>query len=360
MKNFSKILQGMLLVALLAACSKDDEPLQLPSQPQEATQAIELKTNINEILLLQPNHIQANAQYEWFVNGELVSSTPSYNFVSSQTGETEVLLKITEGEMVRSLTYRIYSYASLASELNNFTLNASNGIETLGGYYWNQTYTDTKFQTANFTFSHTGGVVTGYNYWDGFTVSNSTDNTDHGAPGESEGWIPYQWGCMPTSTPANNGNFLVGYWGYYMLDYQHPIEDGFDESYFATWVKLGNDEETRKVLLLQIAMHPWPYYGILHGDGFASPFEQGDYFKLIVRGVDANNNFIWKEDVYLSDYRNSNNGENNGVDSWINIIELVEKEDVKYLVFQMETTDAHPDYGPNTAVYFCIGDIRVR
>lgn len=360
MKKISKILQCILLVALLAACSKDDENLQVPSQPQEIAQTIELEANLNEALLLQPRNIQANAQCEWFVNGELVASTLSYNFVSNQTGETEVLLKITEGEMVRSLRYNIFTLKSLASELNNFTLNASNGVETLGGYYWNQTYADTKFQTANFTFSHTGGVVTGYNYWDGFTVSNSTDNTDHGAPGESEGWIPYQWGSMPTSTPANNGNFLVGYWGYYMLDYKHPIEEGFDESYFATWVKLGNDTKAHILKDIKIAMHPWPYYGILHGDGFARPFKKGDYFKLIVHGVDANNNFIWKKDVFLSDYRNSDNGNNYGVNEWIEFKNPKYFKKIKYLVFQMETTDAHPEYGPNTAVYFCIGDIRMR
>ena len=49
---------------------------------------------------------------------------------------------------------------SLMAELNAYTLNNINGIEQISGrgYYWNQTYTDTKFATANFTFLHTGGV----------------------------------------------------------------------------------------------------------------------------------------------------------------------------------------------------------
>ncbi len=266
---------------------------------------------------------------------------------------------------------------SLAQELDAVTLNAANGTATVGGFYWNQTYSNTKFTTPNFTFSHTSTPE--WNYWDGFTLSNVADTHNYGVPGDpgnpahSEGWLPHQWGCMAVPTGTNQKpNFLVGYWGYYMLDYQHKTELTFNETWFSNWVKLGNDANGRNVSTIKVAMHPWPYYGILNGDGFARKFEQGkDHFDLIVYGVKANGDFITESETdnqgntitvrkgityKMADYTGSSFIMSAG---WINI-PINFEEPVKYLVFQMFTTDSHPIYGPNSAVYFCLRDIVMQ
>lgn len=264
---------------------------------------------------------------------------------------------------------------SLMAELNAYTLNNTNGIEQISGrgYYWNQTYTDTKFATANFTFSHTGGVQSGYNYWDGFTVSNIADTTRYGRPVPpgtplphppySEPWITKQWGCMavPTGT-SPRPNFLVGYWGYYMKDFQNPITSAtnFGENKYSNWVKLGNNTQTYTVSSIKVAMHPWPYYGILYGDGFARKFVSGDHFDLIIYGVKANGKFVTNSSGKvksithkLADYTGSSLIM---PDTWTDIF-INFGQPVKYLVFQMKSTDEDPVYGPNTAVYFCLRDI---
>lgn len=274
-----------------------------------------------------------------------------------------------EGNLQSAPETRALTPISLAAELDAYTLNASNGIATTGGLYWNQTYSNTRFATTNFTFSHTGGVNSGYNYWDGFTISNVADTHNYGIAGDpgnpahSEGWIPHQWGCMavPTGT-ENKPNFLVGYWGYYMLDYQHKTELTFNESWFSNWVKLGTDGNGKTVSSIKVAMHPWPYYGILNGDGFARKFHKDDHFDLIIYGVKPNGNFIVQ------------NGKRKGItykmadftgtslimpNDWINI-PVNFGEPVKYLVFQMYTTDEDPVYGPNSAVYFCLRDIVMQ
>lgn len=104
-----------------------------------------------------------------------------------------------------------------------------------------------------------------------------------------------------------------------------------------------------------VAIHPWPYWGILYGDGFARPFEpQDDHFDLIVYGVRTDGSFVEEPITYNMAYYAGNtlimpNG-------WEDII-IDFGEPLKYLVFQMFTTDADPIYGPNTAVYFCLRDI---
>lgn len=266
--------------------------------------------------------------------------------------------------------YSKASTISLANELNSFSLTETNGISTVGGYYWNQTYSNTKFTTTNFTFSHTGGTVSGYNYWDGFTVSNVADTHNYGIPGDpgipahSEGWIPHQWGCM--AIPSNTTNvtpFLVGYWGYYMLDNQNTITTNitFGENKYSNWVKLGNNSQTHMVNKITVAIHPWPYYGILYGDGFARAFYSGDHFDLIVYGVKANGKFVTngnsvKSITYkMADYTGSSLVMPT---AWTDV-NIDFGEPIKYLVFQLSSTD-ESGYGSNTAVYFCLKDIVMQ
>jgi hypothetical protein len=104
-----------------------------------------------------------------------------------------------------------------------------------------------------------------------------------------------------------------------------------------------------------ICNHPWPYWGNIYGDGFASPLDSlGDHFYLWIHAVKADNredsthvllaeNFAtgtppyqpieWKQ-TFLTDLFDGDN------------------DSIQYLYFTMESTDSDPVYGPNTAVYF--------
>ena len=263
---------------------------------------------------------------------------------------------------------------SLMSELNAYTLNSSNGIEqTPGyGYYWNQTYTNTaKVSTAHFTFSHTANP--GWNYWDGFTISNVADTLQYGIPGlpgdslHSKPWVTKQWGCMAVPTGATTRpNFIVGYWGFYK-DNQHEIDTArvFGENKYSNWVKLGTGTQTYAVSSIKVAMHPWAYYGIKYGDGFANAFTEGQNFNLIVWGVNSNNKFIKASSTaatpqsfvqILANYPDG--GSLTMSDTWTDI-SINFAEPVKYLVFQLFTSDSGA-YGPNTATYFCLRDIVMQ
>lgn len=252
---------------------------------------------------------------------------------------------------------------SLSSELDAFTLNATNGTSTTGGFYWDQTYTNTKFQTSNFQFSHT--AVSSWNYWDGFTISNVADTTNYGTygTGGSNNWINHQWGCMAIPTGATSKpNFLVGYWSFY-LDDQNPITatSSFGENKYSNWVKLGNNTQTFTVSKITVAIHPWTFYGIKSGDGFARPFVLNEHFDLIIYGVKADNSFVKVGSSVKSETHIMAEYKSTGLDMptiWKDVA-INFGEPIKYLVFQMYTSD-EGDYGPNTAVYFCLRDIVMQ
>lgn len=350
MKNRLYLLLAAFILAGISSCNKEDELASTSLQPT-SFQVKEKKS-----IVIEPEIKDKSAQYAWFVDGKLTSTANKLTVTGEKVGVKTITLKTT---YLGKTTTSGYSVTVLPYNINYVTLDVSgynlsqNGIATTGGYYWNQTYADTKFQSQIFTFSHTGGNVSGYAYWDGFTISNSTDRSNYGRPGSSDGWIAHQWGCMASGdTPQN---FLIGYWGYYMKDYQ-ATGSTFNESQYSNWIKIENGSNRYEAVSVNIANHPWPHFGILYGDGFARAFGVGDYFKLLIYGVDANNNIkSTPVECYLCDCRTSVKTPRQG---WINV-NLSALGEVKYLLFKMESTDNSGQYGPNTAVYFCLDKLVV-
>jgi hypothetical protein len=236
---------------------------------------------------------------------------------------------------------------------------------------WTETYNDEDYsfiKLKNCSFSHliagSGASYGGY-YWGGFTVCTNGGNTNYGATGSSEGWIANQWGCMAgggIKTDANgevlkdaNGKvvvekglpYLLAYWGYYMeANGIHCLQTKF------------NDSKTYKAVGMYVNNSPWPYFGNLYGDGFARKLNQeGDYFKLIIHGLDKNLSDNGKSvEHYLAKYENGVLTQSADWE-WVDLSSLGE---IGGLYYTMSTTDADPTYGPNTAVYFCMDKLQVQ
>lgn len=226
------------------------------------------------------------------------------------------------------------------------TFDLSDGLAGNGGKYWSGTYSDAEsFSSGIFTFTHFG--MDGY--WQGYTVSNSTDNADYGQ-GSSEGWVPNQWGCM-AKKGAVGDNYLIQYGGYIN---QGLIDEGEFKESFPTWIEI-NSTDRYKAVSISLCNSPWPYYGILNGDGFARPFVDGDYFLVNIYGVTADKK-IKPTPVthYLADYRD---GKKVMSDKWEKV-DLSSLGEVKYLLFQLVSTDSG-DWGPNTALYLCLDALTV-
>jgi hypothetical protein len=297
--------------------------------------------------------------------------------LSSCTNEDDALIDGNANALTNSTnpsTKRILADPAIGTTT---TLNLTNallasGTTTTGGKYWENTYvSNTKLSVDIFTFSHTA-TSAGYNYWDGFIVSNVNDIKDYGsgaAPGGSDGWVPHQWGTMAGSgfntsstispgTPGTTGDpYIVAYWSSY-LDPKNPQGTTFTETGFSNWIKIGNTG-LYEVKGLKINMHPWPYYGCLNGDGFAKKFVSGDHFELLIYGVDENGVISAPITHSLANYTGSSLVMPTG---WIDVtaIKLANLGEVKYLIFQMASTDSDPTYGINTAAYFCLDKLSVK
>ena len=244
----------------------------------------------------------------------------------------------------------------------SFVLNAKN--------VWVETYNESdypflEFNNSTFNFSHLGageGDSWDGTYWDGFTYSKNADNTDYGAPGNSGDWVSNQWGNMAgggiqTDAEGNvlkggdgtvltdpNIPYLLGYWGFYEGYYDYPpLSVVFNDVYQAEGVYVNNS--------------PWPYYGNIRGDGFARALDQpGDYFKLIIHGMDEN----YEDNGKQVEYYLAQNVGGTLIQSpnweWIDLSALGE---VGGIYFTMESTDNSYGY-PNTAIYFCMDKLQVK
>lgn len=261
-------------------------------------------------------------------------------------------------------------------DLSNPTKPSKINLDAEKGY-WNETYNTSEeyrqLQFDLFSFTHNmngfGGtdVGGGMSYWDGFTYCTSGDITDYGEYGSSDAWVAQQWGCMAGGgiKTGINGNvvkdengkvqvekglpYLVAYWGYWI-----ELMDGGAPCLQVNFT----DRNAYKPLGIYINNHPWPYYGNIHGDGFASPFiEEGQFFKLTIHGMNENGEDIGiTVDHTLAEFKN---GELHQSTDW-EWIDLSPLGSVYGIYFTMDTSDADPIYGPNTAVYFCLDKLQVE
>ncbi len=261
----------------------------------------------------------------------------------------------------------------LSQPTNPTTFNVdANGV-------WTETYNDVDYTfiefNSPFSFSHIIPPSASYGgyYWDGFTYSKNGDNTNYFDGGSSQSWVGHQWGNMAgggikTDTQGNvmkDGNgivltdsdtpYLVAYWGYWMDD------DYYQNNYLPepthNLQTIFTDGNTYEAVGMYVNNHPWPYYGNINGDGFARALDQeGDYFKLIIHGLDENYENNGKSvEYYLAKYENGQLIQSPDWE-WVDLSALGE---VGGLYYTLETTDAGM-WGPNTAVYFCMDKLQIR
>ena len=249
---------------------------------------------------------------------------------------------------------------------DSVTGNPSN---CLGGGFWNDTYGNTTgFQIGSFKFTHNSGFDI-YSYWGGFTTGANGDSRCYNSncPSQvcggsgSEGWIHNQWGVMAggglssTSpiTATKGVPYLIGYWDYF--------SDGIDPNAKSLQIKLDGDSLFNPQEIY-VCNHPWPYYGNIYGDGFARPLDQqGDYFKLYIHAIHSDNS----HDSIAIDLAQYDDDAEELIQNpnWHKISLTGLGNNVKSLYFTMKSTDelviGNTNYGPNTAVYFCLDKLKV-
>ena len=213
---------------------------------------------------------------------------------------------------------------------------------------WTGTYNDEDYQFIEFTpfaFSHllSGSSWGGY-YWDGFTVCKSGDTSANWVNSAAGGGVK----TVDGEVVANNGiaeadaeaPYLVCYWASFM--------DG-------TAMTMFNDGKQYDVKGMYVTNNATPYSECFNGGGVARALNQdGDYFKLIATGYDAEGQETGTAEFVLA---SCTDGEQQVVNQWT-WWDLSSLGTVDHIVFTMASTDVG-DYGINTSTYFCMDKLQV-
>jgi hypothetical protein len=165
-----------------------------------------------------------------------------------------------------------------------------------------------------------------YNYWYGYSLSNETA-TSYAA-------LTDQWHSAVGEGHNASANYAVA----------------FPEGQF---VEVTNNEEGEVINGMYVSNSAYAYNGMAVGDGFATAFDDGDWFKIIATGFNGDTQTGTTE-FYLADYRSTNALDHYILDTW-QWMDLRSLGKVTKVRFQLDGSDKGT-YGLNTAAYFVMDD----
>lgn len=257
--------------------------------------------------------------------------------------------------------------AGMSAKAEVITLDLTNPanpetIEYAEDGTWTETFNEQipYIEFSPFMFSHIlSGSSWGGAYWDGFTITKSGDTTDWYS--EDGNWIAHQWYSITGGGVKTENGEIVAENGIAQADAEAPFLVGYYGSDYAGAAYeacnvMFNDGLQYKVNGVYVTNHTWPYYSYTNGDGFARAFNQeGDYFKLIAHGIDADGQETGTAEFVLASY---NNGQLQAVNEWT-WWDLSALGTVDQINFTMDSSDKS-QWGINTAKYFCLDKLQVE
>ncbi len=217
---------------------------------------------------------------------------------------------------------------------------------------WTETYSDqaTAIESQIFTIVHSGNPD--WMSWNGFTASNSADNS------QRENTLKFQFSNMAEGGIVLDENgevkltdydapevsaevpYLVGFYGafYGETGCSLTMADGLDHQVKSVWVN----------------MNSYPYYSVECGDAYARAFHNGDKYTLTIHGLNSKG-VESSVDVVLASYSSGDLTINRG---WKQV-DLTSLGAVNQLYFTMSSTDTG-EWGMNTPAYFCMDKLAVE
>ncbi|TAJ14551.1 DUF4465 domain-containing protein [Marinilabiliaceae bacterium JC017] len=188
-----------------------------------------------------------------------------------------------------------------------------------------------------------GGFVFPNNYdpsvWSGFGYSNCTDNTGTGIYGE--------FTASAGGGAENSKNYGVSY-------------------VRGTFVRVAIEDAGEGVPVsgLYVTNNDYAVSSMESSDNFGKKFggdsgDDPDWFKLTIKGVDAQGHYTGDVDFYLADFRFEDNSKDYIVKSW-EWVDLTALGNVVKLEFSLTSSDNDPTYGMNTPAYFCLDNLNAK
>ncbi len=174
-------------------------------------------------------------------------------------------------------------------------------------------------------------------YWEGFAYSSTTDTTTPG-PGN-------QYSAITGVGAEGSQTYGLGYQGY-----------------MGTTPELLFDTDTGYTIAgAYFTNTTYTYLAMRDGDAFSKQFggtdgTDPDWYKLSIVGVDSTDATTGMVELYLADYRFSDDAEDYLVDEWT-WVDLSSLGDIVGLRFYLSSTD-NDEWGMNTPGFFAIDNIR--
>jgi len=205
-------------------------------------------------------------------------------------------------------------------------------LSLAAGSYWDGADGSGGFYSGPAHFNNTYDQAFGY--WEGFAYSNIADALTAGQAG--------QYNAIAGSGQGGSANYAIGYAG------------GFFDP---PTIRL---DVPRVLEGLYVTNNNWAYYSMLGGDMFAKKFggpsgDEPDWFRLTVRGRDAQGVVTGSVDFYLADFRSADPAGDYIVDSW-EYLDLRALGVVKSVEFSLGSSDTS-SWGMNTPAYFAIDSV---
>lgn len=102
----------------------------------------------------------------------------------------------------------------------------------------------------------------------------------------------------------------------------------------------------------------YAYFAMLEGDDFAKQFsvEDQDWFRLDIRGLDAQGSETGIVPFYLADFRFESEEDAYIIDDWTSVDLSALGQETRALEFALSSSDVG-DFGMNTPAYFAMGDL---
>jgi hypothetical protein len=190
----------------------------------------------------------------------------------------------------------------------------------------------TGFTCKDFTFSYNGEDSEYGFYWNGFSYST--------------------WRDTYTSGIGNQYSAITKY-GYDKSDtYCIAYPDAQDTITLETEAEISG---------FYITNTTYAFYSMKEGDQFTKVFggqsgEEKDFFKVIIKGYDAEGGKTGEKEFYLADFRFDDNSSDYIVDEW-EWVDLSVLGSVKKLQFAFDSSDKS-EWGINTPTYFAMDNLN--
>jgi len=234
--------------------------------------------------------------------------------------------------------------------MSSLTFQAQQTIGFEGITLMSESYNNGSDESGGFTLS---GVFFANNYnstwgsWSGFSVSNVTDVT---TPGYSN-----QYASFAGSGGESSINYGVYASSGSITFHNNGVEGLEPTSVNLTSIQVANTTYT--ALSMRDGDSFGKQFGSINGaDGNPDGTNGADFFKIWIVALGQNTERIDSVEVYLADFRSSDNNEDYILDAWQTVDLSAITESVYGLTFSFESSD-NGQWGMNTPAYFALDNL---